>query len=182
MDNSPQGLALGVLLALLIFGSVLVHELGHALVARRFHLYPIDITLNALGGYTRHGGSRTATQGVLVTLAGPGASFLLAVVFFGLAMVVPNGRLAGFCGAAASMNFGWTIFNLLPMYPLDGGQVVFHLLSYRIHKNRALKWAARLGVLTGAVIGGWAILNQEWWVVGIVVLSLARSVPLAFGD
>lgn len=173
-------MALAVLQALVILGSVLIHELGHALVARRYQLFPIDITLNALGGYTRHGGARTPWQGMLVTAAGPFATFLLAVFFGILWAVLPNDYLRQLCFTAAAMNGVWLIFNLLPMFPLDGGLLVFHGLSFRMRRELAMRWAARVGVVVGAAVGAFALWTGQYFMFLIVVMSLWRSVPLAF--
>lgn len=179
-SNTPQGMAMAVLKGLLILGSVLIHELGHALVARRYRLFPIDITLHGLGGYTRHGGARSPGQGLAVTAAGPFASFLLSIAFFGLGMVIPNGYVANFCLYGGAMNAVWVVFNLLPMYPLDGGLLVFHGLSFRLSRESALRWAARLGVVVGALVGGWALWTGQYLLFFIVAMQLWRSVPVAF--
>lgn len=180
LDNGPAGMARGVLFAMLILGSVFFHELGHAFAARSFRLFPIDITLHALGGYTRHAPSSRPVQGVLVTAAGPACSLLLSGVLYGLAQVVPNLFLVSFFSAGASLNLTWFFFNLLPMYPLDGGQILYHGLSSWTRRATAELWAARVGVVTAAVVGGLAVWSGSWMLFIIVVLCLQRSLPMAF--
>lgn len=182
LDNSPQAAAMGVLNALLIFGSVLVHELGHALAARQFRLFPIDITLHGLGGYTRHAPGRSNWQGVLVTLAGPMAGFVLGGLFYLLMSVIPNFYLQQFAAMGAGINLFWSAFNLLPMYPMDGGLILMYLLGFKLSPQSAQRWAARVGVLVGALVGGYALLNGDFWLFVIILFSLYRSVPIAFGN
>ncbi|MFN7142970.1 MAG: site-2 protease family protein [Myxococcota bacterium] len=169
----------GVLLALVVFGSILVHELGHAFVARAFKLGPIDITLHGFGGFTRFGRVPGPKQGILVTLAGPGASFLLGGAALLAVMFVDAGRIDHLLGTAASINLFWGVFNLLPMYPLDGGLVTWHGLSLFTAKDTAQKWAARIGVLVAVGVGTVAGLAGEIFIAIIAVMSLMRSVPLA---
>ena len=73
-DDGAVSMGRGVLLALVVFGSILVHELGHAFVPRLFGLGPISITLHGFGGFTRFDRSPDPKQGLFVTFAGPAAS------------------------------------------------------------------------------------------------------------
>jgi stage IV sporulation protein FB len=181
LDNSPQAAAFGVLYALMMFASILVHELGHALAARYFRLFPIEITLHALGGYTRHAPNRSPWQGILVTLAGPVAGLVLGVVFVGM-LFLPNPYLVEFAQRGATFNIFWSIFNLLPMFPMDGGLILMYGLSLKLRQQTALVWAARVGVVMAALVGGWALMNGEYFLFIIVIFMLMRSVPAAFGN
>ncbi len=130
-----------------VFVSVLIHELGHALVMRRYGYYPW-ITLYGMGGLTSHNqdnygysrGSESLRQ-VLISLAGPMAGFLLAaaivlIVFltgygdqvyltiFGPAVGgLPSWQLTVFVNFVLFISVVWGMINLLPIYPLDGGQI-----------------------------------------------------------
>lgn len=181
-ENGPMGMVLGLLQAVLIIASVVVHELGHALVARNFRLFPIDITLNAFGGYTRHAVAPKAWQSLLVTLAGPTFSFILGFGMLALARVLPNVYIASFCATIGAMNLFWAFFNMLPMYPLDGGQAVAHGLALKWRKGVAERWAARVGVVTAAMVGGYAIMNMQIFLFIIVAMCLYRSIPIAFAN
>lgn len=121
-----QDVAAMIVVAGIIFISILVHEFGHALTARAFKQTP-SITLQLLGGLTeRRGPPLKKWQEFLIVLNGPLAGFLLSYIFFQLNLIHPSAfLLIGF-----QINLIWTIFNLLPVLPMDGG----HLLRITLEK------------------------------------------------
>jgi Zn-dependent protease len=148
-------LAMGVATALLFFASLLLHELGHALEARREGLPTRGITLWMLGGVAQSGAPfpRAGVE-ARVALAGPAVSAVLGVALVAL------GRLAGLpVGLAAVLEWlGWTnllllAFNMLPAFPLDGGRVLraalWRLMGSRLRATRA---AARVSQALSAVL------------------------------
>jgi stage IV sporulation protein FB len=110
------------------FVAILVHELGHALVMRHYGFEPY-IVLHGFGGLAGREGSfgRTSIwREVAISLAGPGAGLLLALpVFAALAFVPPAvlGGLADLLNILLSITVFWSVLNLVPMMPLDGGNV-----------------------------------------------------------
>jgi Zn-dependent protease/CBS domain-containing protein len=137
------------LVALLFFGSVLAHELSHALVARRFGIQVRDITLFVFGGAaTLEGDARTPRQEALVAVAGPLTSLLLGVVFLGIGFVVGQPQVVAIIGWLAFINLILGVFNLIPGFPMDGGRLL-----------RALIWKLRGDPLaatrTAATVGRW---------------------------
>lgn len=174
----------GVALAIIVFGSVLVHELGHALAGQAYRLGPISITLHGFGGFTSFSRSPSARQGILVTLAGPTAGLALGVVAFVASLAAGAllpGAAAGLLWKLAWFNLFWSVFNLLPMYPMDGGLVLFHALSLRIRSDRALLWAARVGVVMAVLVGAGAVLSGWTFLAILALFMLSSSVPLAMG-
>ncbi|TPV96269.1 MAG: hypothetical protein B7733_05655 [Myxococcales bacterium FL481] len=133
-----------------VLASILVHELGHALVARAYG-WPPKITLYGMGGVASYRPTRQTTQSqVLIAFAGPGAGFVLgavvlaAVLLSGHAVILPGlgipigdgpplmlggGRLELFVTYLLWVNFFWGLINLAPIQPLDGGTIVSALLS-----------------------------------------------------
>jgi len=115
-----------------VFVSVLLHEMGHALVARRFGMHP-EISFYGMGGLTswRPGRGLTRGESILVSLAGPGVGLLLGAVVWGITSIEmpelnPLGRYA--LGSLLWVNIVWSVFNLLPILPLDGGNVMRSLV------------------------------------------------------
>ena len=112
--------------------SVLLHEMGHALVGRRFGMQP-EIFLYGMGGLTswRTGRRLTRGQSILVSVAGPGAGLLLGAVVWGIMLIDmpelnPLGRMA--LRSLLWVNIIWSVLNLLPILPLDGGNVMRSLV------------------------------------------------------
>jgi len=142
----------GVLSALALFGSVLVHELSHCAVARRMGVPVRQITLFIFGGVSEMAQSHSNSPGseFRITIAGPLASVGLGALFGGLAYA-----LAGSIGRIESealryltyVNFLLALFNLIPGFPLDGGRV---LRSYLWYRSGSLVQATRLASGIGA--------------------------------
>jgi Zn-dependent protease len=141
---------LGLASALLFFASILLHELGHAVVARRYGVAIEGIQLWLLGGVARM--KDTAHQPdheLRFALAGPAVT-LAIVIAFGLATAaLPASApeaLSSFVAYQASVNLLILVFNLLPAFPLDGGRVLRALLWRRSGDiERATVRAAAVG-------------------------------------
>lgn len=115
--------------ALLFFGSVLVHELSHSLVAIRRGTKVRRIRLFIFGGVSEIESEATTPQDEFaITAAGPGSSFALAAVFFGLDWALGSGLFSQVVGLLAVVNLALGIFNLLPGFPLDGGRLLRSLV------------------------------------------------------
>jgi Zn-dependent protease len=114
------------------FVSILIHELGHALSARAYGAHS-RITLQAFGGYAAFTGVRlNRRQSFLVTAAGPAIQIVLGLLVMGLFRMLPeqmNQNGAYFLGTLMLISFFWAILNLLPVIPLDGGQMLNALLG-----------------------------------------------------
>jgi Zn-dependent protease len=139
---------------LMLYAVVWVHEMGHVIAARRWHVHTPVITLSPLGGLAHLDGAAPSPKAeIVVSLAGPLTHALLLAPAYALTRLVPLEPIAGRLLAEHfwSLNAGLALFNLLPFYPLDGGRVLRGLLSLRMHANRATIWAARVGI-AGAVV------------------------------
>ena len=161
---------------LVVLVSVLLHELGHALVARKFGLSP-SIKLYSMGGLTSWDSelSLTPLKHLLISLAGPAAGFLFGGIVFVAGPAVFGSSSSQLLSVAYSdllwVNLGWGIFNLLPMLPLDGGQVLVTLEEWiSKRKSRLVSHAISLMVALGitflalslgsiwiAILGGWFV-------------------------
>ena len=129
--NTQSGILLLALFVLAGLVSILVHELGHALTGRAFGARS-EITLQAFGGLATFAGARfTRLQHFLVTAAGPAAQLLLAAVVYGsipdlFELRSPAGH---FCQVLTEISVVWALINLLPVLPLDGGQMLNAILG-----------------------------------------------------
>ncbi|WP_406186870.1 site-2 protease family protein [Streptomyces sp. NBC_01006] len=148
--------------ALLLMGSLLLHETAHAATARRKKISVEDVTLWALGGMTRMGRPQTAPAAFAVAVSGPLTSLVIGGVAVGAGIGLHT--LPGWAVPAAVLVWlGWTnlflaVFNLLPASPLDGGRVLQALLWWRTgDRDRADRAASRMGQVMGVLLAavGW---------------------------
>lgn len=143
----------GVVFMVAVFASVVAHELGHALTARQYGIHTRQILLLPIGGVAQleQGRMRPRVE-LLVALAGPVVSFLLAGVLFTFTAVL-GGDLSpnNFIANLAWTNLALAVFNMLPVFPMDGGRVLRAALSSRMGHLRATEIAATLGKI-GAVL------------------------------
>ena len=150
----------GVVTSLLFFASILLHELGHSMVALR-HGIPIrSITLFIFGGVARL--ARDPQDGrteLKIAAAGPVVSILLGAAFYGLARLDVLGDAGrGVAGYLSVINFLVAVFNLVPAFPLDGGRLLRGLLWPSAGKGRATRTAARAGTVFAYVLIGFGAL------------------------
>ena len=156
-----------------LFGSILLHELGHALMARRYGIGTRDITLSLIGGVARlHRMPRSAGPELLIALAGPAVNAAIAAV---LALIVGLSVSLGlpdrFWIQVISLNLGLLLFNLLPVFPMDGGRILRALLSGWLGRTRATEVAATLGQFL-AVVGGVLGLASGQWTLAILAVFI----------
>jgi len=133
-----------------LLGSVLLHELGHALTARRFRIGVRGITLELLGGWTEMDrDAPTPRVDALVSLAGPAVSLILGGVATAAFLALPDRTMAGqIAFQLAASNVLVALFNVLPGLPLDGGRALraglWAMLKDRNRATEAAGWAGRL--------------------------------------
>jgi Zn-dependent protease len=154
-----------------VFTCVVLHEYGHALVARRFGIPTLDITLYPIGGVARLARlGENPMEEFCIAVAGPAVNVAIAAVL-GTVLAVA-GRLPASVADLAQLAQGDALgrllkanlilvaFNMLPAFPMDGGRVLRSLLTPQVGRLRATEMAARLGTLFAIVFA----------VVGISVL------------
>jgi Zn-dependent protease len=143
---------MGAVTAIMLFVSVLLHELGHSVVAIRYKIPVRSITLFIFGGVAQIGSEPpSAIAEFWIAVAGPIVSLALAVLFSVLKPVTAGIEpLLGLVKYLAYINFALVLFNLIPGYPLDGGRV-FRAIVWAVTKNlrRATLMAANVGRFFG---------------------------------
>lgn len=163
----------------IVFGSILVHELGHALVATRiFRLGPASILIHGFGGVTRFRAPEKSWHAFVTALAGPSAGLLLGLVAVFIALVAPvPDRVAGVLDLVATINIFWSLFNLLPMLPLDGGNMLLHALQMATAPSTADTVARGVSVVVAIATGvaGWVIF-QSVFIPIVAALSIVQNV------
>lgn len=161
----------GMAFAVLLYLSVLLHEISHAVVAQRFGLGVRSITLHFLGGATEiDSESRTPVQEFTIAVVGPLTSIAVGLVALVAIPVTPDGLLRLAVEGLAGANLVVGVLNLVPGLPLDGGRVL-----------RALVWKASGNMHSGTVAAAWggriaAALVLLWPVLGREVLGIRTDV------
>jgi Zn-dependent protease len=179
--------ALGLGSVLLLFASVLAHEFGHALVARRRGLEVVEIDLWLLGGVSRMSGRpRRAVDEVSYALAGPAVTFVLAAVFGAAALLLaglPRSPVRALVDYELQMNLVLLVFNLLPAFPLDGGRVArAWLWRRRGDLLSATRTASAIGRMCGyAMVALGIFLTLSGWLVGLWLLVIGVFIISAAG-
>lgn len=146
-QGAGTGLAvvLGIGFLSAVFASVLLHELGHALMARRWGVRTQHILLTPIGGIASLEGMPSAPRAELaVALAGPAVNLVIAA---GLALFgnVTGLQMFGLVDGLMWANLSLALFNLIPAFPMDGGRALRALLAQRMGRTSATTLAVRLG-------------------------------------
>jgi Zn-dependent protease len=158
-----------LLMMLCVFGIIVLHELGHALVARRFGIQTRDITLLPIGGVASlERIPKRPREELLIAIAGPavnvvlaGALLLILVLTGGpTSFAMPGSTSAPLLQQLLWVNVSLAAFNLIPAFPMDGGRVLRALLATRFPRARATTWAATVGQGFALLLGLMGILGN----------------------
>lgn len=180
---------MGIAGALGLFASIIFHELGHSVVARRYGIPMKGITLFIFGGVAEMTQEPpSAKSEFMMAIAGPIASVFAGVFFFalyGLASALAWPAAVGLVlGYLATINMILAVFNMIPAFPLDGGRVLRAIL-WGVKKD--LAWATRISSALGAGFGlllvvlgivnlfGGNVIGGIWWVIlGLFIRSASK--------
>ena len=162
-EDGSAGLLLNVGLIVVFFACVVLHELGHSLTARRYGVRVPRILLMPIGGMAEfdHIPRQPAAE-LLITLAGPAVNFAIAAILW-LVVGLPAGwpwhadypdSLRGLAQILLNWNLVMGLFNLLPVFPMDGGRIFRALLARKMPYLLATYWAAMIGKILALVLAG----------------------------
>jgi len=183
-QSSTRYWGMGTVAALLLFLSVLLHELGHSYVAQRYRIPISQITLFLFGGVAHMRKEPPSPKAeFLIAMAGPVVSFALGVLCFGAAVVadslpLPSGG-RGFVVLGGLLGFNNVVlglFNLLPGFPLDGGRVLrAGLWAWSKNFHQATSQAAFIGLGFGILLGGFGAVLVVGTISGLFDSSMASN-------
>jgi Zn-dependent protease len=201
--SAPKLTVSYMILILMLFVCVLMHEFGHALMARRFGVSTQDIILSPIGGIARLSKlPEKPIQEFLVAIAGPAVNFAIAIAlapiyYWTLSAVdrsnliysvfnasgnyfAPDLSMGGFLIVGLFwLNIVLALFNLLPAFPMDGGRVLRALLSLKLSRVRATRYAAFIGKAFAIVFVGIGFFSQPmnllYVFIGVFIFMTAAS-------
>lgn len=176
--DSQVKLAHALLWVPVLLISVLVHELAHAGTIAAFGYGPSTIELGGWGGQTTNARSSKPWHEVVVSVAGPASSLVLGGLFL-LFFMATHDRLTPeafiFVRLMLWANIAWGIFNLLPIFPLDGGQVLFNTLCHFTESYKALGVTTILSLLLALTLGLGALWARMFFVAVIAASLLLQN-------
>ncbi len=184
MEPGP-GRWTGVAFVVALFVCVVLHELGHSLVAQRYGIEVLEIVLYPIGGVAMLERLPRARQELWIALAGPAVNLVIAALLFAGLHIA--GAAAGM-GVATSTgvafwqnlllaNLALCVFNLIPAFPMDGGRVLRALLALKYGEVKATDVAAGVGQFLAIVLGFLGLMYGNW-----VLLFIAFFVYLGAGQ
>jgi Zn-dependent protease/predicted transcriptional regulator len=167
----------GVIFVILVFASVVFHELSHSLVARHFGVNVVDIILLPIGGMARIANSpEKPVQEILIAIAGPIASFVLAFLLwfaadvFGSGVTISDLSVRGdILAQLCAVNLVLGLFNLLPAFPMDGGRVLRGILALSLSPYKATRIAVGVGQGFAVIL---FVLGVVWMNLFMILIAL----------
>ncbi|MEO6598182.1 MAG: M50 family metallopeptidase [Planctomycetota bacterium] len=180
--TTTEALLLSLVCCVGLFVVIWTHEMGHIACGWRFGIRTDLITLSPLGGVAHMSApAPTPRAELLISLAGPAVHLIWLAVCWPLWKLVPPDllKLDGWRFSPVEFTLWYLVttnttllvFNLMPIFPLDGGRVLRALLSMRVHPNRATMWATTVGF-----VGGGALI-----LMGLLRSDLESAIPFVIG-
>jgi Zn-dependent protease len=177
-----------------LFASVILHELGHAVVARHYGVKTIEIVMFPIGGVARLERTPPARKELWIAAAGPLVNLVIAGILFGIAAFT-KGSVAGvetlvhpseanLLERIAYGNLILALFNLLPAFPMDGGRILRSVLAIWRSEDEATRIASRAGRTLAIAMGLYGLISMQFMLIFIaffVYLGAAQEGQVAVG-
>ena len=182
-----------VIYIIALFTSVLLHELGHVGVSKRYGIQTLEIVMYPIGGLARLERSPKPREELWIALAGPAVNVLIAAALFLYLMYVKADIRAEMIAAPSDANLMARIaignlilagFNMIPAFPMDGGRVLRSLLARSLPEDEATRMAATAGRVLAILIGLYGLLSMHFMLVFIaffVYLGATQETALVVG-
>jgi Zn-dependent protease len=159
--------------------SVLFHEIGHAALIGLFGFGRSTIVLGGFGGVTVNQRRSVPWKEIVISLAGPGFSLLLAFALAfasaGIPLLRRDPMLAAFIPLMIWANQVWAVFNLVPIYPLDGGQAFQNLARFFTNDRRAVAISIVSSMVLGALVLALALLGRQFFLAILAAMLLMQN-------
>lgn len=179
----------GLIVVLLLFSCVVLHEFGHAIAAKSFGINTPDITLLPIGGVARlERMPEEPKQELIIAVAGPAVNVVIALCLIpaigGLENLNPWTAIhsSNVLVFLYGINVVMLLFNLLPAFPMDGGRVLRSLLATRMNYARATQIAASVGQGFAFVFGFIGLLHNPFWILIAFFVYIGASQEAALAQ
>jgi len=183
LHNSIDEAMIGGIFIIILFGCVVLHEFGHALMAKRFHIKTKSITLLPIGGLaSMEKMPNKPVQELWVALAGPLVNFIIAILLYvylhytgGMPTLAEMQNMQGLSADTLVLNLFFAnlilgVFNLIPAFPMDGGRVLRAILAMNQDKSKATATAAAIGKFLAVLFIFFGIFYDFWLVfIGVFI-------------
>ncbi len=193
--EGKQSATADVLFVLALFVSVILHELGHAVVARHYGVRTLEIVMFPIGGVAMLEKTPPARKELFIASAGPLVNFVIGGLILFLVAIFREGGIASFASLAnpsdtdlieriAFGNVILAVFNLLPAFPMDGGRILRSLLALWKTEEEATQIASRAGRFLAVGMGLYGLLSANYMLLFIaffIYLGAAQEGQAAMG-
>jgi Zn-dependent protease len=163
-----------------MFGIVLMHEFGHAFACRQVGGRADQIVLWPLGGVAFVDPPRRPGPVLWSIAAGPLVNVVLVPILFMLVLFLRSSEISinayKLVATIAQINLVLLVFNLLPVYPLDGGQILRALLWFPLGEIRSLQVASVIGLIGGALLIMYAVMIRSFWWGLLALFVVSRAI------
>jgi Zn-dependent protease len=178
--GGPVGALWSVAVIVCFFICVVLHELGHSLTARRYGVRVPRILLLPIGGMAEMDSiPRKSSAELLITVAGPAVNYLLVLLLLPLVwrellgmVEIPDFSVADMATQLWWANLVMGTFNLLPVFPMDGGRIFRALLALRLPYLRATWWAVRIGQALAIIFAALALFYFKNTMAGVLFVFI----------
>ncbi len=191
LEGNLTAVVTGICFVLALFACVVLHELGHALTARRYGIGTRDIMLLPIGGVASlERMPDDPKQEILVALAGPAVNLVIVVCLWLILTIthtlIPVEQLSltsgSFLGRLMALNIILAIFNLIPAFPMDGGRVLRALLAMRMSHSRATHLAANIGQFLAIWFGFLGLLYNPFLILIALFVWIGASAEVGLEE
>ncbi|QED28981.1 hypothetical protein FRD01_17395 [Microvenator marinus] len=172
-----NGVRAGILFAAAVTLSLLIHEMGHAVVAKYYKLRP-SVLLHGFGGLCFHDVAKSDRDDALIVLAGPIIEIIFGALAFALLAVVPlTGALNQFVYLFGFVSIFWGAINLfLPLWPLDGGKLLNLIMRRFTNDARAQDLSLKVSVTVAIPIGVLALINGQFFITLLIFFIILDNI------
>ncbi|MEM8488700.1 MAG: site-2 protease family protein [Bacteroidota bacterium] len=176
--------AAGIALLSTVFLCVVLHEYGHALMARRYDIKTLDITLYPIGGVARLAKMpKEPMQELWIALAGPAVNLAIAGILYMISGFFSGDVAVETLAAAPTNIIGMLIwfnlvmvgFNMIPAFPMDGGRVLRAGLAQKMGYSRATQIAGVIGQGVAVIMAGYGMFTGQWMLIFIAIFVIVAA-------